>query len=51
MFLHNTQDSYSRILKPVNEFAVITTCPHRFVWFMKEEICEFLTLGTALSEI
>jgi hypothetical protein len=51
LFLRNSQDNYSRIRKPVNEVAVITTRPHRFMWFMKEEICEFVTSGTALSKI
>ena len=43
MFLRNSQGNCSRIRKQVNESAVITIRPHRFVWFMKEEIREFVT--------
>ena len=51
LFLRHSQDNYSRIRKPVNESAVIITRLHRFVWFVKKEICEFVTLGIALSKI
>jgi hypothetical protein len=51
LFLRNSQDNYSRIRKPFNESAVITTRPHMFVWFEEEEICEFVILGTALANL
>jgi hypothetical protein len=51
LFLRNSQDNCSRIRKPVNEVAVITTRPHRFMWFMKEEICKFVTSGKKKKKI